>query len=158
MSPGDRVLTARLRTDLARCDVPVDRIDRAFAAPPASAQDLMLDAVALNLQDLYTALERLMELIARAVDGAPPSGPNWDRELLAQMAIEIPGVRPPVLREETIRTLDEYLRFRHGARDLNSFELDPEPVRLLGGKARAALDAAGADFGAFASYLEELQG
>lgn len=72
----------------------------------------------------------------------PPAGPStcvhwirripylarWHALLLERMGREIEGIRPRVLREETLRLLDELRRFRHGFRTLYRFDLDPERV------------------------------
>jgi hypothetical protein len=47
------------------------------------------------------------------------------------MTLDIPGVRPPLLRRETAHVLDEFLRFRHLFRNLYGFELEWSRVQSL---------------------------
>jgi hypothetical protein len=61
-------------------------------------------------------VERLFELIARHVDRVLPSGDTWHRDLLYQMAGDLPEARPAVVSQETAQALDEYRRFRHVVR------------------------------------------
>jgi hypothetical protein len=47
------------------------------------------------------------------------------------MSVEIPGVRPPVLVEQTRLELDEFRKFRHVVRSRYAYQLDPEWVQAL---------------------------
>ena len=47
-----------------------------------------------------TLAGRIRQEISDVVDQAKPTGANWHQELLRQMTIEIPGIRPAVLSEE----------------------------------------------------------
>ena len=93
--------------------------------------DLYWDAIALNLHDFYTGLERVLRYIAVEVDGHVPAGAEWHQELLRQMATPLPRIRPAVFSNATIKRLDEYLRFRHVVRHVYAFEFDPQRIRPL---------------------------
>jgi HepT-like protein len=85
-------------------------------------QDLLLDSVALNLQDFYTGIERAFRRIAGTVDEEVPAGPNWHEGLLRQMAQERTNIRPAVISSDTLEALDQYLRFRHVVRNIYTEE------------------------------------
>jgi hypothetical protein len=89
----------------------VGRAEQAVAAAQRHPvdQDFYLDSAALNLHDFYAGLERVFRHIAAHVDRSVPESGEWHREILLQMGLEVPGVRPPVLSAELIRALDEYL-------------------------------------------------
>jgi hypothetical protein len=72
-----------------------------------------MDGVALNLHSFYTAIESVFDDIARTVNVALPEGANWHQELQVQMAADLAGSRPPVIRRTTRDCLDEYRAFRH---------------------------------------------
>jgi len=75
------------------------------------------------LHDFYTGAERVFEMIANTIDKRVPSGLGWHAELLNQMTLEIPGLRPHIISKETAKLLDEYMRFRHLFRKRYGFEL-----------------------------------
>jgi hypothetical protein len=83
----------------------------------------------VDLHGYYTALEALLERVARAVDEEVPAGPAWHSELITQMSLEIPGLRPPVIPEQVVRELNELRKFRHFFR--NVYVLDPDGSRVL---------------------------
>jgi len=87
--------------------------------------------VALNLHSFYSALERIFELIALELDGGTLGGETWHTELLRQMSLDVPDLRPPVLQAETAARLDEYRKFRHRIRNIYAMNLDPDRMAPL---------------------------
>ena len=67
-------LAERIRGEVPDLDQAVQRSLEAWprAQRSSDVQRVYLDSVALNLHGLYSALERLFELIARQVDTASP--------------------------------------------------------------------------------------
>ena len=133
MIQGYLPLGSRIQQELGDLERVVDRAEKALSAARRNPidQDYYVDSAALNLHDFYAGLERVFQQIATTVDGDVPSGRDWHRELLRQMSLEIPTVRPPVLSAATIKGLDEFLRFRHVLRNIYAFSFDPERVRTL---------------------------
>ena len=127
------VSAERIRSELAAIEQVVTRVQRALetAGRSSADSDLYWDAIALNLHDFYTGLERVLAHIAVHVDGHLPEGGEWHRELLRQMALPLPRIRPAVFSDSTIQRLDEYLRFRHVVRHVYAFEFEPQRIRPL---------------------------
>jgi uncharacterized protein YutE (UPF0331/DUF86 family) len=150
------VLAGRIRQDLAELERVVERVERAVQAGRrhTEEQDLLLDSAALNLHDFYSGLERIFTHIASDADQSVPSGPDWHRELLRQMTVEIPGLRPQVLSAEVAGALDEYLGFRHVVRHVYAFELDLERVERLVSRLRPTFRDLTVALSAFATFLE----
>lgn len=123
MSERYLVLAACIRQELGTLEKVITRAKRALALAHKypDDEDLYLDAVALNLHDFYTGLERVFHHIAATLDEVVPESRDWHQELLRQMAEERPQIRPAVISEETRESLDEYLRFRHVVRNIYAF-------------------------------------
>jgi len=119
-------------------------------------QDVYLDSVALNLHGFYSGLERLFELVARHVDQYLPKGEYWHRELLLQIAQDLPGIRPAVISSESVSSLDEVRRFRHLVRNVYTFNLDPEKMESLVTSLPDLFPQIKAELLSFADFLEEL--
>nr|WP_258358810.1 hypothetical protein [Moorella sulfitireducens] len=47
------------------------------------------------------------------------------------MTLEVPGLRPALLDNDTARKLDELRAFRHDFRNIYGFNLDPAKIRQL---------------------------
>jgi hypothetical protein len=156
MIPSHQLLAQRVRAEASELERSVQRAQRAWqAAEHAEAdQDMYIDSAALNLHSFYAGLERLFEYAAHQLDGGPPRGDSWRRDLLFQMAAEIPGTRPAIVSSETAIALDEFRRFRHVVRNVYAEHLDPKRIADLIAKLPALWDRLGADLMQFAAFLE----
>jgi hypothetical protein len=149
-------LNGRIQQTLADLERVVTRTLELFEKAQKTADDGYLDGVALNLHGFYAGVERIFEDIARSVDGGMPKGVSWHRDLLVQMAAEIPATRPPVLRKETFVCLNDYLGFRHAVRNIYTFQLRPNRIQELAVELRPCYEALIQDMRAFASFLMQV--
>jgi hypothetical protein len=69
-------------------------------------------ALASVLHSFYNGLENIFVVIGKRFDFRMPTGEQWHRSLLLQMSTPTP-LRSPVLTEETVAQLIDYLSFRH---------------------------------------------
>jgi hypothetical protein len=131
MSKPGAVLAARILRELKELTLLSNRIEQGWEKAKSQNDDFYLDGVALNLHGFYSGLEKIFEKIAAQVDGSVPTAANWHQELLSQMRMEIPGIRPAVISEELCMMLEEYRGFRHVVRNVYSYHLNPEKMRPL---------------------------
>ncbi|RPI88493.1 MAG: hypothetical protein EHM41_01060 [Chloroflexi bacterium] len=151
------VIRGRISQELENLDRVVKRAELSMKkaqSDPLDA-DLFYDSVALNLHDFYAGLERLFQYIAVNVDKLVPSGSEWHRELLNQMALEIPGIRPAVLSNDVVEKLHEYLRFRHVVRNVYTFQFDPERLSRLVNNLQNIFSQTAQDLEDFSKFLEK---
>jgi hypothetical protein len=153
-----RLLAERLRAELGVLEQLVDRAEGATQRAAEAPQDAQYfaAAAAFDLHSFYSGVERLLELVATEIDGGQPTGRHWHRDLLAQMALDVSGVRPPVLAAETTAALVEYLNFRHVVRNVYAVQLRSARVIELVNGLRPAFDLARRDLLAFAVFLDGL--
>lgn len=90
-----------------------------------------MNALASYVHQFYTGCERMLERIAVHIDGEVPGEAFSHVNLLAQMARERSGVRPPVLDEGLWVRLQEYLAFRHFFRHAYGSTLEWARLRPL---------------------------
>lgn len=152
------VLAGRIRKELSDLERLVSRANRAMATARKNPQDadLYMDSASLNLHDVYSGFERVFKQIAATVDGNVPTGAEWHRELLEQMGLDLPKVRPPVLTTHSIQRLDEYLRFRHVVRNVYTFAFDPERIGRLVKELEPVFDQIRQELSVFANFLEKV--
>ena len=115
---------------------------------------LALRGIGAILHDFYTGIEHLFEKIAPELNGGLPAGSAWHRELLDNMTLDLPGIRPPLLSSETAHLLEEFLRFRHLFRNLYGFELEWPRIRSLLEQLPETWSAAEADLDRFLAFLD----
>jgi hypothetical protein len=158
--PTYLALAERIRLDPDEIERTLDAIQRHWQRLHAAAQDqdAYLNSVALNLHGFYSGLERLFEMTALQVDGSTLAGDSWHAELLQQMRLDIPEVRPPVLREDTASRLDEYRKFRHRIRNIYATKLDPERIEPLVSALPDLWPNLRGEMLSFAAFLERIAG
>jgi hypothetical protein len=115
------------------------------------------DGIALNLHSFYTGIERILEDIAREIDGSIPTGQTWHRDLLVQMSVAVPSIRPIVIQRSSRNCLDEYRGLRHVIRNVYTFNLQPSRLRTLVEALPQCYDALVKDLGHFCAFLEALE-
>jgi hypothetical protein len=152
------VLAGRIRKELDDLARLVSRANRAMTTARKNPQDadLYMDSASLNLHDVYSGFERLFKQIAAIVEGNVPGGAEWHRELLEQMGLDLPKVRPPVLTPDSIERLDEYLRFPHVVRNVYTLSFDPERIGRLVEKLEPVFDQIRQELLTFANFLEKV--
>ena len=149
-------LAARIRAELADLKQAVQRAERLLAKSETAKDEDYLDGVALNLHGFYSGAERIFEEIAREVDGSVPSSREWYRDLLLQMSVEVAGRRPLVVEHSTRNCLDEFRGFRHGVRNVYTFNLRPSRLRELGVDLPHCYASLVKDLTTFCNFLEQI--
>lgn len=152
-------LAQRIRQEIKDIERVVTAAQRHWQGFQAEAddQDVYLNSVALNLHSFYTGLERVFELIATELDGGTLGKDEaWHVNLLRQMTLELPGVRPAVLRQGTESQLNEYRRFRHLIRNIYTTALDPKRMIHLIDALPQVWQQVGQELAAFNTFLADL--
>ncbi|MFN8455256.1 MAG: antitoxin [Anaerolineae bacterium] len=154
-----QALAQRIRLEVDELERTVSAVLRHWQRAQSSAedQDAFLNSVALNLHSFYNGLERVMELLAVEMDGGTLGGESWHTELLRQMTLDLPSVRPAVLSTETAEWLDEYRKFRHRVRNIYATHLSPDRMEYLVESLPAAWQRVRAEILTFADFLNRLE-
>ena len=122
-----RRLKAEIESELAGLEALVNEMRVA----PRGDDTYSLRARGSILHDFYTGMERILVRIAAELNGGVPRAEQWHRELIHNMALDVPQVRPPVIDADLARALGEYLRFRHVFRNVYGYVLEAERMRPL---------------------------
>ncbi len=155
MNPRYITLASLIRSELVELGRTEAIIERFWAkVPTADDPDAYIGSVALHLHAFYSGVERILETIARDMDGRSPEGEAWHSELLEQMTLELPTLRPPVIDRSTATKLDEYRRFRHRVRNAYASMLDPRLMQAIVETLRETARALHQDLEAFCDFLE----
>ena len=88
--------------------------------------------------------------------GGTLGGEAWHAELLRQMMLAVPKVRPAVLSQESGDWLDEYRKFRHRVRNIYATNLVPDRMKALVEDLPARWRRVRQELITFANFLEKL--
>lgn len=109
----------------------LQRLGDELRSAPGLDDTFSLRARGSILHDVYTAVERVFVRIAEELNGGVPRGDQWHRQLLHDMALDVPQVRPAVITAELSDRLGEFLRFRHVFRNVYGSVLQAERMAPL---------------------------
>jgi hypothetical protein len=79
----------------------------------------------------YGAIESVLERVARSIEGSLPVGRDWHVALLENMSLDIEGIRPRVISDESLRLLRGLLAFRHFFRHAYAVSLEGPRLEAL---------------------------
>ncbi|MGI0480771.1 nucleotidyltransferase family protein [Geminocystis sp. CENA526] len=125
------LLIGKIEQELKELEILVNSNKRLLDKIKITQDDDYLGSIALNLHSFYSGIERIFKQIAQSIDKNIPDQADWHRQLLRQMTITIPDVRPSVISSDTKIILDEYYSFRHVVRNIYSINLKSERVQEL---------------------------
>lgn len=156
MSRPGAVLSGRIISELKELSLLAERIIIGWDKYGKNHDDYYLDSVALNLHGFYSSVERIFERIAITIDDTVPSGANWHQELLNQMTIEVPGIRPAVISSKVKDQLEEYRGFRHIVRNVYAYHFNPEKIENLVAGLTLLFSKFDAELKSFADFLRNV--
>lgn len=151
-----RRLVAEIRADRRALRARTDEVDGYVRAGVESGTPERTAALALGIDRSYTAVESILDRVARTLEGGSPDGADWHAELLRDAGLDIERVRPAVLTSPVLEAAHEARRFRHFLRHAYGAELDAARVLEV---ARVWLDARvqlEADLDRFEAFLGDL--
>ena len=85
-----------------------------------------------------------------------PAGEDWHRQLLADMRLEIKGLRPPLISKNLGLKLQKFLGFRHIFRNIYGFHLEQEQIKALVRELPRTLFCLKKEIAVFQKYLDKL--
>jgi hypothetical protein len=109
MAPVTAQDAARLGAEIESERRHLDHTVAEIQSRSSATDDTTIYALALLLMNYYTGAEKIFQRIAALLGGIPPAGDRWHAQLLEDMALDIPAVRPAVLRKETADALSGLL-------------------------------------------------
>ena len=139
MTP-DEVLARRVASEIEVELQSIKRLGEELIAAPNTDDTFGLRARGSILHDFYTGAEHIFVRLAEEINGGVPRGDQWHRQLLHDMAIPVPDVRPAVISADLAEELGEFLRFRHVFRNVYGFVLKADRLAALQEKLPRVLD------------------
>ncbi len=89
-----------------------------------------LAAIATVIHSFYNGVEGVFLLVSKNIDKNTPSTGRWHKDLLSQMATHT-DKRIPVISENCLENLAQYMQFRHFFRHSYSFQLSWDKISPL---------------------------
>lgn len=110
----------------------------------------------LKTQQLCTAAEDLLKSTAQCFENHIDDSSRYHFELLRRMATEVPGIRPALIGDNSLKILDKLRSFRHFIRHAYDYELDKEELSFLQSRLNQYFDFVISDLNTFFRFINEL--
>ena len=149
----DEAFARRLAAEIASELASLTLLEEQSTGAPQGDDTFSLRARGSILHDFYSGIERVFVRIAEELNGGVPQGEQWHRQLVKDMSLEIPQVRPAVIDEELARSLGDFRRFRHVFRNVYGFTLEDQRMRPLEARLPAVLAAFRRQVGEFLAWI-----
>lgn len=107
------------------------------------------------VNQIYSSFERIFKNIAKSFENNIEQD-LWHKSLLERMALDIEGIRPRVVSEETIKYLDELRAFRHFFRHAYDIDIDKDKFKIIAHKTNLLRSSFKMDFKKFLKFMGEL--
>lgn len=147
-------LRQELGRDLGAAAVLVADLERR-ATRLTDDDPVLLGYVAVTVHQFYTAIEVACERICRLFEGSLPGGADGHLALLNVMTLNLPEVRPAVLREPAVAALRPLLRFRHFVRHAYAVAWNAGRLQEVVSMTHEAWPLVSADLGVFLAFLDQ---
>lgn len=136
-----QMLHSLVEDELAALQRLVEQTEEAVSNLDVPPSQFEMNALASYVHQFYTGCERILERIAIEIDGGLAQGAFSHANLLAQMAQQRPGLRPPIIDEDLWLRLQEYLQFRHFFRHAYAYILEwPKLHPLVSGMSETLME------------------
>lgn len=135
----------------------VERIERALEkidVSPIDTREFIEIALAADLAEVYTGIEKIFHRIAKEIDKHTPRGSRWHDKLLTQMAENMPE-RPQVVTEVTENKLRSLLKLRHKIINIYGDELIYATVEKHAKLVSSIYESFSEELDNFIKYLNE---
>jgi len=121
----------KIRHEVAQIDELISSFSPLLMIALSRTPDLTeTTALATVLHSFYNGIENIFTIVAKEIDQHQPSGTNWHRDLIDQMAKDNKA-RSAIISSSGREVLVEYLSFRHFFRHSYSFHLEWEQMKSL---------------------------
>jgi len=127
-------LINRIDQELTKIRESIAQVQRLLEKVKQTGDQDYIGTIALHLHSFYNGVERIFYGVAKSVDNSVPESEDWHRQLLIQMTLSIPNIRPALIREQTYHELNQFRGFRHVVRSNYAYELEAERVLALAEK------------------------
>ena len=127
MTPQTALLKASIDADIREIKSLYGRLAQHSSALTTTEQAIL---AGYYLHNLYNTFENICLNVAKAFENQVDRD-QWHASLLKRMTLDVEGLRPRLLEDETYRCLDELRRFRHVFRKAYTVDLDPRRVALV---------------------------
>lgn len=128
------VLRSEIERDLQRLDRLFKNFSISYMQYEKTSEYAKLVESAFYINQIYTGFEKIFKSIARTFENSIDED-YWHKSLLERMSLEIKGIRPALLSQNSFEYLNELRAFRHFFRHAYDVEIEKDKFKIVAEKA-----------------------
>jgi hypothetical protein len=149
------ILKSEILKDKKRLNNLFSKYDKAYNDFLKSREYSKLVESAFYVNQIYSGFERIFKNIAKSFENEIEQD-LWHKSLIERMTLDIEGIRPNVISEETLRCLDELRAFRHFFRHAYDVDIDKEKFKIIANRTNLLKSSFEKDSRKFLKFLTDL--
>lgn len=149
------VLISEIQRDLQRINKIFKKFVITYKQYKESLEYSKIIETAFYINQLYTGFEKVFKNIAKTFENTIDED-YWHKSLLERMALEIKGIRPALISQDSFELLDELRAFRHFFRHAYDVDIDREKFKIVAEKTLKLKKIYKRDINKFLNFLENL--
>jgi len=110
---------------------------------------------AYYVSQIYSGFESIFKNIARTFENNIEQD-TWHKSLLERISLDIEGIRPALLSEESFQCLNELRAFRHFFRNAYGVDIQKEKFKIVADKVVAIQGIFKKEISKFIDFLNQL--
>jgi len=150
-----QILKSEIKTDLGKIESLINKFKEAYKSFNKTHEYSKLVESAFYVNQIYSGFERLFKNIANVFENSIDID-SWHKSLLERMSIDIEEIRPAVISEGTLSSLNELRAFRHFFRHAYDTDIDEKKFSIVAENVFKLADQYKLDFSKFIKFLDKL--
>ncbi|MGR3302150.1 MAG: ribonuclease toxin HepT-like protein [Candidatus Scalindua sp.] len=149
------ILKSEILKDNKRLNNLFSKFDEAYNSFLKTKEYSKLVESAFYVNQIFSGFERIFKNIAKSFENEIAQD-LWHKALIERMALNIEGIRPNVISEETLKYLDELRVFRHFFRHAYDVDIDKEKFKIIASRTNLLKSSFEKDTKIFFKFLSDL--
>jgi len=149
------ILKSEIDRDYKRLTVLFHRFDKSYSEFLSSDEYSKLVESAYYVSQIYSGFESIFKNIARTFENNIEQD-TWHKSLLERISLDIEGIRPALLSEESFQCLNELRAFRHFFRHAYGIDIHKEKFKIVADKVAVIQDISKGEVAKFIDFLNQL--
>jgi len=149
------ILKSEIERDHKRLNIIFDKFEKSYSEFLNSNEYSKLVESAFYVSQIYSAFENTFKNIARAFENSTEQD-HWHKSLLERMSLDIQGIRPSLISEESFQCLNELRTFRHFFHHAYAIDIDKEKFKIVADKVYTIKGLFSEEIKRFFNFLNKL--
>ncbi|MEW6379029.1 MAG: hypothetical protein AB1611_05420 [bacterium] len=149
------ILKSEMERDYKRLNILFDKFEKSYSEFLGREEYSKLVESAFYVNQIYSGFENIFKNIAGTFENTIEKD-YWHKSLLERISLDIQGIRPALVSEESYQCLNELRAFRHFFHHAYGADIDKEKFKIVADKVYRIKGLFGREIERFSAFLDKL--